>query len=39
MITILVDPVKHVRTTSKYSNELKFPCVCFVPFMCLLLRD
>ena len=38
MITILVDPVEHVVTTSKYSKELNFPWVCLVTFMCFFTK-
>ena len=38
MITILLDTVEHVVTTSKHSKELNFLCVCFVTFMCFFIR-
>ena len=38
MITILLDSVEHVVTTSKYSKELNFLCVCFVTFMFFFIR-
>ena len=38
MITILVDPVEHVVTMSKYSNELNILWVCFETFMCFFIR-
>ena len=38
MITILVDPVEHVVTMSKYSKELNLLCVCFVTFICFFIR-
>ena len=38
MVTILVDPVEHVVTMSRYSKDLEFLWVCFLTFTCFFIR-